>query len=81
MRFVLIDRILDVQSGRSRLAGSNTFTSPAPFLQNVLMSCFSASEIPSKQLRTARWHVRQRARRDSSVIAFTFASRLRIVSV
>ena len=35
MRFVLIDRILDVQSGRSRLAGSNTFSSPAPFLQAV----------------------------------------------
>jgi 3-hydroxyacyl-[acyl-carrier-protein] dehydratase len=35
MRFVLIDRILDVQSGRSRLAENNTFTSPAPFLQAV----------------------------------------------
>src|ERR1700722_4461567 len=30
MRFVLIDRILDVQPGRSRLVGSNTFTSPTP---------------------------------------------------
>ena len=31
MRFVLIDRIIDVQPGRSRLVGSNTFSSPAPF--------------------------------------------------
>ncbi len=35
MRFVLIDRILDVQPGRSRLAGSNTFSSPGPSLVAV----------------------------------------------
>jgi 3-hydroxyacyl-[acyl-carrier-protein] dehydratase len=35
MRFVLIDRILDVQSGRSRLVGNNTFTSPTPSLLAV----------------------------------------------
>ena len=35
MRFVLIDRILDVQPGRSHLEGSNTFASPAPFLLAV----------------------------------------------
>jgi 3-hydroxyacyl-[acyl-carrier-protein] dehydratase len=41
MRFVLIDRIIDVQPGRSRLAGSNTFPGPAPFLvavKNVSLS-------------------------------------------
>jgi 3-hydroxyacyl-[acyl-carrier-protein] dehydratase len=32
MRFVLIDRILDVQTGRGRLSGSNTFSSPGPSL-------------------------------------------------
>jgi 3-hydroxyacyl-[acyl-carrier-protein] dehydratase len=32
MRFVLIDRIVDVQAGRSRLAGSDTFSSPGPSL-------------------------------------------------
>jgi len=32
MRFVLIDRIVDVQPGRSRLAGTNTFSSPGPSL-------------------------------------------------
>jgi 3-hydroxyacyl-[acyl-carrier-protein] dehydratase len=32
MRFVLIDRIMDVQPGRSRLVGNNTFTGSAPFL-------------------------------------------------
>jgi 3-hydroxyacyl-[acyl-carrier-protein] dehydratase len=32
MRFVLIDRIVDVQPGRSRLAGANTFSSPGPSL-------------------------------------------------
>ena len=35
MRFVLIDRILDVQPGRSRLAGPNTFSSPSPSLVAV----------------------------------------------
>src|SRR4029077_18770979 len=30
--FVLIDRIVDVQPGRSRLAGSNAFSSPGPSL-------------------------------------------------
>ena len=35
MRFVLIDRILDVQPGRSRLAGANTFSSPSPSLVAV----------------------------------------------
>jgi 3-hydroxyacyl-[acyl-carrier-protein] dehydratase len=32
MRFVLIDRIVDVQSGRGRLAGSNTFAGSGPSL-------------------------------------------------
>lgn len=35
MRFVLIDRIIDVQPGRSRLNGQNTFTSPNPALVGV----------------------------------------------
>src|SRR5262245_18747823 len=35
MRFVLIDRIVDVQPGRSRLAGSNAFASPGPSLVGV----------------------------------------------
>ena len=35
MRFVLIVRILDVQPGRSRLVGNNTFTSPTPSLHAV----------------------------------------------
>jgi 3-hydroxyacyl-[acyl-carrier-protein] dehydratase len=35
MRFVLIDRILDVQTGRSRLNGQNTLTSPNPALVAV----------------------------------------------
>jgi 3-hydroxyacyl-[acyl-carrier-protein] dehydratase len=35
MRFVLIDRVIDVQSDRSRLAGCNTFTSPLPSLRAV----------------------------------------------
>jgi 3-hydroxyacyl-[acyl-carrier-protein] dehydratase len=35
MRFVLIDRVMDVQPGRNRLVGSNTFSSPAPFLVAV----------------------------------------------
>ena len=35
MRFVLIDRILDVQPGRTRLAGSTTFSSPGPSLVAV----------------------------------------------
>ena len=35
MRFVLIDRVIDVQPGRSRLVGNNTFSSPAPFLRAV----------------------------------------------
>jgi len=35
MRFVLIDRILDVQPGRSRLTGANTFSSPGPTLVAV----------------------------------------------
>jgi 3-hydroxyacyl-[acyl-carrier-protein] dehydratase len=42
MRFLLIDRILDVQSGRSRLAGSNTFASPGPSL--VAMKNLSLAE-------------------------------------
>jgi len=32
MRFVLIDRIVDVQPGRNRLSGSNTYSSPGPSL-------------------------------------------------
>jgi 3-hydroxyacyl-[acyl-carrier-protein] dehydratase len=32
MRFVLIDRIVDVQPGRTRLVGSNTYSSPGPSL-------------------------------------------------
>jgi 3-hydroxyacyl-[acyl-carrier-protein] dehydratase len=32
MRFVLIDRIVDVQTGRSRLSGGETFSSPGPSL-------------------------------------------------
>jgi 3-hydroxyacyl-[acyl-carrier-protein] dehydratase len=35
MRFVLIDRILDVQSARCRLAGSGTLSSPTPSLVAV----------------------------------------------
>jgi 3-hydroxyacyl-[acyl-carrier-protein] dehydratase len=35
MRFVLIDRVLDVQPGRSRLVGSNSFSSPTPSLVAV----------------------------------------------
>jgi 3-hydroxyacyl-[acyl-carrier-protein] dehydratase len=35
MRFVLIDRVLDVQPGRSRLADKNTFTSPFPTIVAV----------------------------------------------
>jgi len=35
MRFVLIDRVIDVQPGRSRLIGNNTFASPAPSLRAV----------------------------------------------
>ncbi len=35
MRFVLIDRVIDVQPGRSRLVGNNTFTAPAPCLRAV----------------------------------------------
>ncbi len=35
MRFVLIDRIIDVQPGQSRLAGNNTFASPVPALRAV----------------------------------------------
>src|ERR1700732_4011993 len=35
MRFVLIDRIVDVQPGRSRLAGSNAVTTPGPSLVAV----------------------------------------------
>jgi 3-hydroxyacyl-[acyl-carrier-protein] dehydratase len=35
MRFVLIDRVIDVQPGRSRLVGNNTFSSPGPFLRAV----------------------------------------------
>jgi 3-hydroxyacyl-[acyl-carrier-protein] dehydratase len=32
MRFVLIDRIVDVQTGRRRISGSDTFSSPCPSL-------------------------------------------------
>jgi 3-hydroxyacyl-[acyl-carrier-protein] dehydratase len=35
MRFVLIDRILDVQPGRTRLSGSTTFSAPGPSLVAV----------------------------------------------
>jgi 3-hydroxyacyl-[acyl-carrier-protein] dehydratase len=35
MRFVLIDRIVDVQPGRTRLAGSATFSTPGPSLVAV----------------------------------------------
>jgi 3-hydroxyacyl-[acyl-carrier-protein] dehydratase len=35
MRFVLIDRILDVQPGRTRLVGSTTYSSPGPSLVAV----------------------------------------------
>jgi 3-hydroxyacyl-[acyl-carrier-protein] dehydratase len=35
MRFVLIDRVLDVQPGRSRLDGAHTFTTPGPSLVAV----------------------------------------------
>src|SRR5262249_49130895 len=35
MRFVLIDRILDVQHGRTRLAGSTTFSTAGPSLVAV----------------------------------------------
>jgi 3-hydroxyacyl-[acyl-carrier-protein] dehydratase len=35
MRFVLIDRIIDVQPGRVRLVENNTFSSPVPFLRAV----------------------------------------------
>jgi 3-hydroxyacyl-[acyl-carrier-protein] dehydratase len=35
MRFVLIDRILDVQPGRTRLSGANTFSNPQPSLVAV----------------------------------------------
>jgi 3-hydroxyacyl-[acyl-carrier-protein] dehydratase len=35
MRFVLIDRILDVQAARCRLSGSGTLTSPTPSLVAV----------------------------------------------
>jgi len=35
MRFVLIDRITDVQPGRSRLVGDNTFSAQAPCLVAV----------------------------------------------
>jgi len=35
MRFVLIDRVIDVQPGRSRLVGKNTFSNPVPYLRAV----------------------------------------------
>ena len=35
MRFVLIDRVIDVQPGRSRLVGNNTFSNPVPYLRAV----------------------------------------------
>ena len=42
MRFVLIDRIMDVQPGRSRLAGSNTF--PVQALRCVAVKNLSLAE-------------------------------------
>jgi 3-hydroxyacyl-[acyl-carrier-protein] dehydratase len=35
MRFLLIDRVIDVQPGTSRLVGSNTFSSPVPTLRAI----------------------------------------------
>jgi 3-hydroxyacyl-[acyl-carrier-protein] dehydratase len=42
MRFVLVDRVLEVEPGRCRLAGSGTLTSPGPRL--VAMKNLSLSE-------------------------------------
>jgi 3-hydroxyacyl-[acyl-carrier-protein] dehydratase len=42
MRFVLIDRILDVQTSRCRLSGSSTFANPGPSL--IAMKNLSLAE-------------------------------------